>query len=93
MTPRHPYIIFLFAHCLAFQSAQIVIPLAIRSFIKERHSDEGNKGDGGDHSGLRSLHGTGTGPLQNRLQASWAQDKSAFDKELTVLGVRGCSRH
>lgn len=56
----------LFAHCSAFQYAQIVIPLTIRSFIKELHSDQGNKGDGGDHSGLWSLHGTETGSPQKR---------------------------
>lgn len=49
MTPRLPDILIsslsLSAHYSAFQSAEIVNPLAIRSFIKELYSDEGNKGD------------------------------------------------
>lgn len=74
-------------------SAQIENPLAIRSLIKGLHSHDGNKGDGGDHSGLQSLHGTGASPIQNSRQSlTGARGKRVFDKDLTVLYVRGCSR-
>lgn len=80
------------AHYLVFQSVQIANPLAIRSFNQRLPFRGWNKGDGGDHSGLRSLHGTASGPLQNsqqRLTGAWG--KRAFDKGPTVLGVRGWS--
>lgn len=78
----------LFAHFCVFQSAQIVIPLAIRSFIKELYSDEGNKGDGGDHSGLRSLHGTGSRPLQNGLQGLLSSGQKCFWQGAYCVGCK-----
>lgn len=76
------------AHFTALQSAQIVITLAIRSFIKELHSNEGNKGDGGEHSRLRSLHGTVTGALQNGLQGLLNSQQKCFWQEANCVGCK-----
>lgn len=61
--------------------SQIEIAIAIRSFIKELHSAEGNKGDGGDHSSLQSLHGTVTGPLQNVPRGLLNSRQECFSEE------------
>ena len=86
--PCHSSTLSLIAHYSAFQSTKTVIPFAIRSFIKEFHSDEGNKGDGGDHSKPQSLHGTGTSPLQNGLQGLLSSGQKCFWQEANCVGCK-----
>lgn len=82
-----------YAHYPAFQSAQIVIPLAIRSLIKGPHSMTGTKGMEVTTPGFGHSMAQGPAPSKTVYKASWAQHKSVFNKELTVLDVRGCSKH
>lgn len=72
--------------------SQMVIPLAIRSLIKGLHSDDGNKGDGGDRSEFGHSMAQAATPSKTVYRASRALDKSAFDKRLTALGVRRSSK-